>query len=153
MFRSTVFAAALCCISLAACGPDGAPASAGSTPAPYAQAATAAAAVADAAALPPPSSISPTAKTTIDDAAIAVAFDGLDTAATAADLLVAARPSFIGTPAALSLANALEGASTWLKIASQAQRASQAENYTAALAQASAALAGARTALAELKAK
>jgi hypothetical protein len=108
------------------------------------------AAVADAT-LPPISTVSPLASTTIDDAAIAVAYDALDTAAYAADALLAAKPSVAGTVGAKRLADALEGSSKWLRIASQAQRAGQAENYRAALEQAKAALAGARSALGTLK--
>lgn len=149
--------------SLSACGPSGGVASPGSTPAAGGStapiehnapaldtAANAVAAVADAT-LPPPAAISPTAKTTIDDAGIAVAWEALDTAAYAADTLLAAKPKVAGTPAAKQLAGALEGASTWLTIASQAQRASQAENYRVALEQAKAALAGAQAALATLR--
>jgi hypothetical protein len=133
---------------LAACGgPAGNIASAGSSPA-----SPAVVAVADAT-LPPPAAISPTATTTIDDAAVEFAWDALDAAAYAADTALVLKPSLRGTPAAIRLADALEGASTWLTIASQAQRASQAENYRVALSQAGAAVANAKTALAALKGK
>lgn len=156
MFRTMVLAATLCCVSLSACGPTGGVASAGSTPAAspalVSTAANAAAAVADAT-LAPPSAISPGAATLIDDNAVVTAFEALDLAASAAETAIAFKPSLIGTPAAIKLADGLQGTRDWLKIASQAQRAQQATSYYAALEQARAALAGAKSALANLKAK
>lgn len=101
--------------------------------------------------LPPPSEISPLAQTQIDDRAVVAAFAALDLAATAADTMLAIKPSFAGTPAAIRLADGLVGAKTWLNIASKAQRAGQATSYTAALEQAAAALAGAQSAMFDLR--
>lgn len=151
--------------SLSACGPSGGVASPGSTPgsgggdihgspvemSPQLPQASFVSAVESV--VRTPAAISPTAKTTIDDAAIAVAWDALDNAAYAVDVLLAAKPKVAGTPIAKQLAQALEGASTWLTIASQAQRASQADNYRVALKQVSAAMSNATAALVELKGK
>lgn len=113
-------------------------------------AAVAAATIADAT-LPPPSEISPLSKTIVDDIAIIRAFQAVDIAATAADTILALKPTFRGTPAARRLADAIDGTRMWLNLASTAQRAGQAANYRTALEQASAALAGAKSALADLK--
>lgn len=148
-------AAALCLLSLSACGQPGGVASAGSSPAPataISPAATAVAAVADAT-LPPPSQVSPIAKTAFDDHALSAAWDALDLAASGADTLLILKPELAGTPAARTFADALTGAKTWLAIASKAQRASQADTYTAALEQAEAAIKGAKAALYNLKAR
>ncbi len=114
--------------------------------------ASTAAAVADAT-LPPPVVVSPTAGTLVDDFAVQTAFEALDLARAGVDAALLVRPSLAGTPAARRVADALVGAKTWLNIADQAQQAGQAENYRVALMQASAALVGAKSAIAELRGK
>lgn len=128
MIRSLLIAAAA--LSLSACAATGPVASAGSAPAQ-----------------PSASAVTPLANTAIDDKAIVVAFQALDATATAADALLAAGVIQPGSQSALRLANGLESAKTWLNIASQAQKAAQAENYVAAIAQASAALTSVRSAI------
>jgi hypothetical protein len=108
------------------------------------------AAVADTA-LPPPSVLSPLAQTRIDDRAVVAAFKALGLAATAADTVLALKPSFAGTPAAVRLADGMVLARTWLNIASKAQRAQQADSYVSAMKQAVAALSDAQAAMADLK--
>lgn len=122
-------------LSLAACTGAGPVASAGSTPA-------------DTSASAP---TTPLASTTIDDQAIIFAYQTLDVAASAADVLLATGVVKPGSPEALRLAGGLEGAKTWLGIASDAQKAGQADNYFAALAQGTAALHAAQVELAKMR--
>jgi len=125
MFRSLLCVGLA--VSLAACGATGPVASTGPAPAQP--------------------STSPLSQTSIDDKAVIVAFEALDAAASAADALLAAGVIAPGSTTALRLADSLSAAKTWLNTASIAQRAGQAENRAAALAQAAAALAAVRQAL------
>lgn len=153
MFKIMVLAAAMSCATLAACGPTGGVASASDKPvaaAPVAPpVASAAAAVADAT-LPPPAAVSPTATTRVDDAAIAFAFDSLDTTRAAVDTYLALKPAFAGTPAARKLADNLDAASAALASASAIQRGLQAGSYREALERASTAIIEAKSAIAFL---
>lgn len=112
-----------------------------------------AAAIADSAGVAPPSAISPGAKTLADDRGIIIAFQTLDVLASAADTILAVKPSVAGTPAAYKLADALDAARHSLNAASQAQRAQQATSYKAALEAAAAAMTSAKAALATIKGK
>lgn len=106
-----------------------------------------AAAIAADATLPPPAALSPLAQTQIDDRAITAAFRALDLAATAADTVLMLKPSFAGTPAARRLADRLVATKGFLRAASLAQRAQQADSYVTALRQATQAMGEAQAAL------
>lgn len=124
MFRSLILLAAS--LSLCACGATGPVASAGTSPA-------------ESKASPPST---PLAQTKIDDKVIILSFEALGVAATATNVLIDTGIIKPGTASALKLADGLEVCRAWLNIASDAQRAGQAQDYATAIAQATSALAG-----------
>lgn len=138
---------AACSLSISACATRSAEVGPGVILPPLTGAAGAAAGAADGLGVPPPSEVSPGANTLIDDKAIVTAFQALDLAASAADTILAVKPSFAGSPAALKLAAALDTARHALNAASAAQRAQQATSYVIAMQDAQAAIASAKAAI------
>ena len=87
-------------------------------------------------------------KTLIDDKAITLAFELLDSTAQFVKR-TAGKPGGLtpGTPKAITVADGLETTLHWLQIASRAQRAGSAATYGEAIANATAAFAKVRAAL------
>lgn len=90
----------------------------------------------------PPSALeitAPARATTIDEQGVKLAFDAFDTALKAVDGLIAAGVIEPGSPKALQLRALLFRVKAALNAAASAQRASNAESYAAAMADAKAA--------------
>lgn len=146
MRRLLVLAAAALAV---ACSPLSGIAPPGSPPPSRAetveQVAAVAADVADALQVAPPAAI--TAKVTIDDKAIRVAFLSFDGALSVIDAFVATGAVKKNSPTAIALRDAIRLTQRWLNAASAAQRVGDARSYREALEQAQRALSGVQTAL------
>lgn len=105
-------------------------------------AASAAASVADASGAVPPA---PLTATSIDEKALTIAAQALDTTALSASALVKAHVIVAGSPRALGLATALDKARHGVNAAAAARRVGNAASYRAALADAESAIAEIRT--------
>lgn len=84
------------------------------------------------------------------DLAISRAFDALDLARSAVDVLIAVKVVKPGTPVALTIADGLETTKTWLNIARSAQKLSLGPNYIFAMRKAATALAQANAGVVSL---
>ncbi len=95
----------------------------------------------------------PLAQTTFDDKALRTAWDSLDVAADAINLVLDVKPRLVGTPAMIKAADALDATSAALSAAEAAVAAGSTTKYSIALAQAKKAMADLRVALLALKGK
>lgn len=109
------------------------------------QVAVVAADAADALAVAPPAEL--TAKVTIDDKAVRIAFLSFDAALTVIDAFVATGAIERNSPTAIRIRDGIRLTQRSLNAASAAQRAGQAASYREALVQAQLALAGITSAL------
>lgn len=99
----------------------------------------------------PQAAPAPLAATTIDDRALMAAWRTFDAALDAINLYMDAKPSAIGTPGAVRLANAVDAVSAALTAAESAAAAGSATDYATAIAKAKDALTEMRAAIAALK--
>lgn len=99
----------------------------------------------------PTQSPAPLAKTTIDDRALRAAWKSFDAALDAINLAMDIKPSLIGTPGAIKLANAIDATTLALSAAESAADAGSQAEYDAALASATQAFTQLRMAIAALK--
>lgn len=99
----------------------------------------------------PVTSPAPLAQTTIDDRALVTAWKAFDASLDAINLALDAKPSLIGTPGAVRLANAIDAATAALTAAESAAAAGSATDYAVALAKAKDAYAEMRLALLAMK--
>lgn len=93
----------------------------------------------------------PLAATTIDDRALMTAWKTFDAALDAINLYMDAKPSIIGTPGAIRLANAVDAVSAALTAAESAAAAGSSTDYATAIAQGKNALTEMRQAISALK--
>lgn len=93
----------------------------------------------------------PLAQTTIDDKALLTAWKSFDASLDAVNLVLDVKPSLIGTPGAVRLANAIDAVSLALTSAESAAAAGSTKDYTIALANARNSLTEMRMALQALK--
>lgn len=93
----------------------------------------------------------PLEKTTIDDSALLTAWKSHDALQDALNLYMDAKPSVIGTPAAIRVADVNDAITAALTAAEAAAAAGSTTDYLIALAKAKEALASMRSALAALK--
>lgn len=93
----------------------------------------------------------PLAQTTIDDKALLTAWKSFDASLDAINLVLDVKPSLIGTPGAVRVANAIDAVSLALTSAESAAAAGSTKDYTIALANARNALTEMRMALQAMK--
>lgn len=99
----------------------------------------------------PAQSPAPLAKTTLDDRALRAAWRSFDAALDAINLAMDAKPSLIGTPGAIKLANAIDAVTLALTAAESAADAGSQAEYDAAIASSVKAFSEMRMAIAALK--
>lgn len=98
-----------------------------------------------------PQAPAPLAGTTVDDVALRDIWKSFDLALDAINLYMDAKPSVIGTPGAVRLANAIDAVTLALTAAEKAAAAGSNTDYVEAIAQARAAFADMKAAITVLK--
>lgn len=100
-----------------------------------------------------PAPPAPLAKTTVDEKALDAAWRGLDASLDAINLAMDLKPSLIGTPGAVKVANAIDAVTAALTAAESAAASQEATNYADAMAKAKQAFVELRLAIQALKGK